>query len=94
MDGLPHRRAEIVAVPARLAAFTRGIPFRTCWTGPFEQFCENALARNDALAANACAWLRENNARSGGVGGGRFHTDGPTVACPTRGVGGRGDAAF
>ena len=71
-----NRRAEIVAVPARLAAFTGESVPDLPDVGPFEQFCENALARNDALAANALRLARENNARSVALVAGGFHTDG------------------
>jgi len=70
------RRTEIAAVPARLAALTDTTVPPLPDLGAFEQFCEKALARNDALAANTLRVARESGVRSVALVAGGFHTEG------------------
>ncbi len=70
------RRAEIARAGDRVAALTGApAPELPDWR-PFEEFCEKALGRNDALAGNTLRLARESGARAVALVAGGFHTEG------------------
>lgn len=70
------RREEIRAAPARLATLAGATAPALPALDAFEQFCEKALARNDALADNTLRAARDSGARSVALVAGGFHTEG------------------
>lgn len=80
------RRAEMAAVPARVSALTGAAVPPVPDLGAFERFCEKALARNDALAANTLRLARESGTRSVALVAGGFHTEGILARLTTAGA--------
>ena len=86
------RREAARRLPERLAALAPGTPPAAVRAEdiervrrPYEEFCRIALARNDALAANALAEGRRRGAATVALVAGGFHTPGLLAALGARG---------